>query len=70
MGRNIACIRVDTSIGGKSKKGRNNKDVVEGTTEEGSRFWKKLRIFLGCMLWSSKGEASTRNKINQGKNGV
>ncbi|QCD92578.1 serine/threonine kinase [Vigna unguiculata] len=60
----IDCIRVDSSIGGKTKRGRNNKDVVHGSTEEGSRFWKKLRIFLGCMLWSSKGEASS-NKINQ-----
>ncbi|XP_047181528.1 serine/threonine-protein kinase PBL34-like [Vigna umbellata] len=60
----IDCIRADSSIGGKTKGRRNNKDVVRGSTKEGSRFWKKLRIFLGCMFWSSKGEASS-NKIHQ-----
>ncbi|CAJ1946946.1 unnamed protein product [Sphenostylis stenocarpa] len=62
----IADIRVDTSIGGKSKEGRNIKDDVQATTKEGSRFWKKLKIFLGCMLWISKGEGSS-NKVNRGR---
>ena len=61
----IGGIRVGSSIGEKSNGGRKNKDVVQGTTGEGSRFWKKMRIFLGCMLCSSKGEGSSRNKINQ-----
>ncbi|KAL9323437.1 hypothetical protein ACSQ67_008294 [Phaseolus vulgaris] len=59
----IAGIRVSSTIGDKSNEGKNNKDVVQG--EEGSRFLKKLRIFLCCMFWSSKEEASSRNKINQ-----
>ncbi|XP_017438471.2 probable serine/threonine-protein kinase PBL11 [Vigna angularis] len=64
MGR-ISGVRVGSSIGGKSKGGRKNKDVVQSSSGEGSRFWKKLRTFLGCMFWSSKGEDSSINKINQ-----
>jgi len=62
------CIRADASIGGKSKGRRNKKDVVQGAPEKGSRFWKKMRFFLGCMLCSFKGEASSK-KINKG-NGI
>jgi len=64
----IAGIRVSSTIGDKSNEGKNNKDVVQG--EEGSRFLKKLRIFLCCMFWSSKGEASSRNKNNQANGNI
>ncbi|BAU01222.1 hypothetical protein VIGAN_11040900 [Vigna angularis var. angularis] len=69
MGR-ISGVRVGSSIGGKSKGGRKNKDVVQSSSGEGSRFWKKLRTFLGCMFWSSKGEDSSINKINQVDHGA
>jgi len=65
----ISGTRVGSTIGGKSKGGRKNKDVVQSSNGKGSRFWKKLRIFLGCMFWSSKGEGSSINKINQADHG-
>jgi len=46
-------------------KGERNKDV---TYEEGSNFLKKLKIFLGCMFFSSKQEDSRSDKSRQGKN--
>ncbi|BAU01223.1 hypothetical protein VIGAN_11041000 [Vigna angularis var. angularis] len=46
-----------------------NKDVAQGAIEERSRFWKKLKTFLGCMLLSSKEEAtSNKSKDGEGKN--
>ncbi|KAG4911641.1 hypothetical protein JHK82_052246 [Glycine max] len=46
-------------------KGERNKDV---TYEEGSNFLKKLKIFLGCMFFSSKQEDSRSDKSRQGRN--
>ncbi|RDY04475.1 putative serine/threonine-protein kinase PIX7, partial [Mucuna pruriens] len=58
----IAGTKDGTTREGKSKGGRNNKDVVQGTTQEGSTFWRNLRILLGCMPFNSKGGDSSCDK--------
>ncbi|XP_020202895.1 receptor-like cytoplasmic kinase 176 [Cajanus cajan] len=64
MGR-VAGIQVGTMSTRKSN-GRKNKDVVQGsTTEEGSRFWKKLGILLCCLRLNSKKESSSNDKSKQ-----
>ncbi|CAJ1946944.1 unnamed protein product [Sphenostylis stenocarpa] len=52
---------------GNCKGGRKNKDVAQGNSENGSTFWEKLRFFLGCLLFSSKGEGSSIDKSKQGE---
>jgi len=49
----------------KSKEGNKNKDVTQGTTEEGLSFWKKLKILLGCMVLSSKKEGTSSDENEQ-----
>ncbi|TKY50282.1 receptor protein kinase [Spatholobus suberectus] len=63
----VVGVDVGTKSAGKSKGGRNNKDVVQGTTEEGSGFWRKVGIFLGCIPLNSKGEGSPNDKSKQGR---
>ncbi|ESW23208.1 hypothetical protein PHAVU_004G027300 [Phaseolus vulgaris] len=53
---------------GKSNEGKKNKDGAQGAIEEGSRFWKKLKIFLGCMILSSKEKGNSSDKSTQGRN--
>ncbi|RDX88447.1 putative serine/threonine-protein kinase PIX7, partial [Mucuna pruriens] len=63
----IAGINVSSTSAGKSKGWRNNKDVVQDTTQEGSTFWRNLRILLGCMALNSKEGGSSSDKREQGR---
>ncbi|RDX88448.1 putative serine/threonine-protein kinase PIX7, partial [Mucuna pruriens] len=63
----IAGINVGTTSERKSKGRRNNKDVVQGTTREGSSFWSKIGMLLGCMPLNSKRRGSSSDKRKQAR---
>ncbi|CAJ1950099.1 unnamed protein product [Sphenostylis stenocarpa] len=65
----IGGVKGGSMSAGSSNGERKTKGVVgQGSTEEGSTFWQKLRFFLGCMVFSSKGEGSSSDKNKQGRN--
>ncbi|KAL2335534.1 hypothetical protein Fmac_016747 [Flemingia macrophylla] len=59
-----------TTIPRNSSGRRKNRGVVAqgSTTAEGSRFWRKLRIFLCCMLFTSKKNESISNDRSNQRN--